>query len=322
MEQPLISIIVPVYNVQPYLECCLSSLAEQTYTNVEIILVNDGSTDQSAHICRRTCDEDKRFRLIEQENQGLGPARNAGISIATGEYVCFVDSDDYVDKQYVEVMYNSLMEHNADMVMCSYTKFVDGCDSEADRVKQSNRIVVDLKKEEMISDLATVGPHNRSERIVVSWNKLMKRELWQNLRFPSKYHEDEYVILDLILQSDRVVWNDAPLYFYRQRAGSIMERGGARHLDLLPAIEGRMKKLEKNGFSHLLADTLIAYFENAIYLFYSLRDQLGKREIRKAVCSGYFRMWLHFGRKLSWKKRLRYLAFLLLPKTYKKRYIG
>ena len=77
MEQPLISIIVPVYNVQPYLECCLSSLAEQTYTNVEIILVNDGSTDQSAHICRRTCDEDKRFRLIEQENQGLGPARNA-----------------------------------------------------------------------------------------------------------------------------------------------------------------------------------------------------------------------------------------------------
>ena len=115
----MISVIVPVYNVEEYLEECLESICKQTYTDIEVILVNDGSTDGSKEICERYCQKDSRFKLINQENQGQSAARNNGVIVSTGEYITFVDSDDVISTKYVEIL-NRYMTEGIDLVECEY----------------------------------------------------------------------------------------------------------------------------------------------------------------------------------------------------------
>ena len=119
-NKPLISIIVPVYNVENYLQRCLDSLLAQTFNNIEIILVDDGSTDHSLAICQMNAEKDTRIRVFSKENGGLSDARNFGISVARGTWVSFVDSDDYVDTDYIEYLYTILINNNATMAICSH----------------------------------------------------------------------------------------------------------------------------------------------------------------------------------------------------------
>lgn len=121
-EKKLISVMVPVYNVAPYITNCLESLIHQTYTNLEIILVDDGSTDNSLEICQEYAKKDKRIKVIHKENGGLSTARNAGLDVATGDYYSFVDSDDYISTRFYEIMLNVALEHSADIVECDYNK--------------------------------------------------------------------------------------------------------------------------------------------------------------------------------------------------------
>ena len=320
MQKPLISIIVPIFNTQVYLEQCFFSIANQTYENIEVLLINDGSTDESAEICQKYCQDDKRFRLIEQDNCGLGSAKNKGLDCAVGEYICFVDSDDYVDAQFVEILYENLNQNNADISMCSYIKFEDGMvpDTEKNRIGPCRTVVLD--KEQLLSDIATVGAGNRSERVVVSWNKLMKKGLWDELRFPKKYHEDEFVIMDLILNSTKVVLTDDSLYFYRQRKNSIMGSGGLQHLDLLLAIRKRLPVLKNGEYRKVFSKMLIAYFENAVYLYFSLEEQFGRARMKKEIFPSYAILWFRYNWKMPIRKRIRYGLFMLSPERYQRHY--
>ena len=119
-KQPLISVIVPVYNVENYLPRCLDSIINQTYTNLEILLVDDGATDNSGKLCDEYAQKDNRIRVFHKENGGVSSARNMGLDNATGEYIAFVDSDDYIDKCMYEIMLNSSVQNNADIVVCGY----------------------------------------------------------------------------------------------------------------------------------------------------------------------------------------------------------
>ena len=118
----LVSIIVPVYNVEKYLERCLDSLINQTLKDIEIILVDDGSTDDSGNICDKYAKKDKRIKVIHKENGGLSDARNIGLSIANGRYLQFVDSDDFIHKQMIEILYNTIINNNADISICDFDK--------------------------------------------------------------------------------------------------------------------------------------------------------------------------------------------------------
>ena len=212
---PVISIIVPVYRVEAYLKACVDSLLDQTFSDIEILLVDDGSPDHCGVICDEYAGKDARVRVIHQKNGGLSRARNAGIERAQGEYLCFVDSDDYVAPEYCESLYALLRDSDCDLSVCGVCRFEDGttpvCDSEEGQSVRVDRV-----------DFLRMQLEKKSEFGV--WNKLYRRELFDKIRFSEgRIHEDVIWSGDLArnLRGD-VVCTPKVLYYYRQRAGSIV----------------------------------------------------------------------------------------------------
>ena len=177
-EKKLISVMVPVYNVAPYITNCLESLIHQTYTNLEIILVDDGSTDNSLEICQEYAKKDKRIKVIHKENGGLSTARNAGLDVATGDYYSFVDSDDYISTRFYEIMLKIALEHSADIVECDYNKipFEDVTPENRDSFLdiKENRQVSIINNEQALLELFSDDLHLYI-KTVVSWSKLYKK---------------------------------------------------------------------------------------------------------------------------------------------------
>ncbi len=212
---PEISVIVPVYMVENYLDACVQSLRNQTFQDIEIILVDDGSPDNCPAICDTYATQDNRIRVIHQKNAGLSCARNAGVRAATGQYICFVDSDDLVSPHYCRTLYDLLHNTTYDFSVCGTHRFEDGTTPSANSFvnEVSTFTNEDFFKEQLAK---------RSEFGV--WNKLYRRELFQHLQFaPGKLHEDVIWSGDLAGHlHNGVICTNAPLYFYRQRAGSIV----------------------------------------------------------------------------------------------------
>lgn len=199
----LVSIIVPVYNVENYLERCLSSIRKQTYINIEVLLINDGSTDNSGEICRKFCKEDHRFQLIEKKNGGLSSARNAGLELSIGSYVTFVDSDDSIAANYTERLYNLITMYQASFASC-------GIFRTSKEEYQINDIKVECFKSNDILDnllIDKIPAH--------ACYKLFKKELFDKLRFPiGKNFEDMYIAPVLYANSDKIVITNEKLYYY------------------------------------------------------------------------------------------------------------
>lgn len=214
ISMPLISIIVPVYNVEEYLADCMESVLKQSYTNLQVILVDDGSTDRSGLVCDRYAERDSRIQVIHKRNGGLSDARNAGLDIAEGDYIVFTDSDDFLHRDYLKVQYENLVQADADMAVCDYHMYDTGqsvCNG------LSNRISVVEEKD------ITAQLYENPGMLIVAWNKLYKRFLWDGIRYPvGRLHEDEAVIHEILVRCKRIVLTDAKLYYYRQRENSIM----------------------------------------------------------------------------------------------------
>ncbi len=211
----LISVIVPVYNVEKYLARCIDSILVQTYKNIEILLIDDGALDNSGNICDEYEKKDMRVKVIHKKNGGLSDARNCGIENATGDFLSFIDSDDWIEPEFLETLYNSLKENNADISVVGINKFYD-----------DGRVV-----EEICPPVGCVDDTTQRcmllERYmvysVVAWNKLYKKEMFDEIRYPKGYiHEDEYVAHKLMYKAERVCFSDRPLYNYYQRTNSIM----------------------------------------------------------------------------------------------------
>lgn len=214
-KQSLISVIIPIFNVAEYLPRCIKSVLEQTYSNLEIILVDDGSTDAGSVICDQYAALDSRIRVIHKENGGLSDARNAGLDICRGEYITFVDSDDIIHKQYIERLFGNIGD--CDMIYCNYADFEhDG--QIYSLAKEGNAVVKTFSQDEFYRQLL-----NPAETLpVVSWNKLYRKELWNALRFQKgMIHEDEFAIHHLASQCRKIGYLDEVLYFYRVRPNSI-----------------------------------------------------------------------------------------------------
>lgn len=207
VSNPLISVIVPVYNAEKYLARCIDSIINQSYKNLEIILINDGSTDSSSEICKFYQEKDTRIQVIQKENSGPASARNAGLQIYAGEYLCFVDSDDWLANNYVSELYGLIKKYDADIVACEYYK------AEKHEIYQpcENPEIRICNNEDFLKICFTEMPIS-----VVPWNKLYKRELYSEIRFPEdkKVCEDVMPLLLAGEQAKRAVVTSNKLYYY------------------------------------------------------------------------------------------------------------
>ena len=230
---PLISVIVPIYNVEPYIEKCLISLKNQSFEDFEALLIDDGSPDGSAEIARRFSETDERFVFYHKENGGLSDARNAGIDWAMqnseSAWLAFVDSDDYLHSDYLAVLYKTAQKASADLVICDYCRVDD-----QDEIIEESPGFFDLTtsdKEVLFSCL------DENWRIVPAWNKLYAKSIFAQLRFAvGKIHEDEFAIHHVLWACTKAAIVSQALYYYRSRQSSIMAtRSTASRLDGLEA---------------------------------------------------------------------------------------
>ena len=214
METPLISVIVPVYNVKPYINDCIESILRQSYPKLEIILIDDGSTDGSGADCDNYARTNPRIKVIHQENQGLSAARNRGIKESTGAYITFVDSDDYVAPDYVQYLFSLCNKYQSNMSICALREIT---------IKNKEINYGEDFVEKVMSTEETLGRMLREDGFtVVAYAKLYKKELWDDVIFPvGTVHEDLGTTYKLVEKCPRIAYGPEPKYIYRKREASI-----------------------------------------------------------------------------------------------------
>ena len=234
----LISIIVPVYNVEKYLNKCIDSIINQTYKNIEIILVDDGSTDNSGKICDEYLLRDSRIKVIHKNNGGLSSARNEGINISSGEYIGFVYSDDWVEPNMYEEMYKKILYSNADIVDCGYWKEYENKSIKYISANEVKFCGENLLQKCYLSNL--VQPE--------VCRKLYKRYIFNNVKFPlNKYYEDAFIFIPTLNIIRLFIIIPSALYHYRQRKGGITKKNfNKKHLDILELHENEYQFIKRN----------------------------------------------------------------------------
>lgn len=264
MKESKISIIVPVYNVKEYLEKCINSLVKQTYENLEILLVDDGSTDGSGAICDAWAKRDVRIFSFHKENGGLSDARNFGLERATGDYIGFVDSDDFVHPQMYEILFDAMKEKDAQVAACDFAREnEEDFRKPVDASRISHQV---LGGEEALANL--------NLPLSTVCNKLFSKDLFAGVRFPKgRAHEDEAVIHRLLAPCKRIVKASCPLYFYLVREDSIMHSVSEKRVeDLFFALQDRVNYEREQGLCDALTAAVNQYCwncENVAYRVYT-----------------------------------------------------
>lgn len=246
--KPRLSVIVPVYKVEPYLQKCIDSILAQTFRDLELILVDDGSPDSCPAICDAAAEKDERVVVLHRKNAGLSAARNAGLAAARGDYIGFVDSDDYIAPEMYQTLYDTMQRNDAQLAVCNYT-YVD---EKGDVTGNWNS---PMKEEEVLNRVQAMDRlgGDGSWYYITAWNRLYRRELFENIRFPlGKLHEDEYIVHYIYWACERIVVVPKPLYFYVQRGGSIMrQKTLRRYLDNIWGIFDRVDFAQEHGLNRL-----------------------------------------------------------------------
>lgn len=255
----LISIIVPIYNVEKYLEKCLRSIQNQSYKNIEVLMVNDGSPDHSEDICKKYL-LDERFRLIEKENGGLASARNAGLEVAKGIYIAYIDSDDWVENDMIEVLVNNLVKTDADMSVCSYN-ICNGDSLNRKRIGDRDDVVM-IDQDTAIE--YTILP---SRFYGFSWNRLYKTSIVGKQRYNERFlkGEDTPFSIEYILKCEKIVYQDLPLYNYRQDTVSISRSEfNLKKMTVLDSYLWVVNELRKNKKGKKLVDLQKVQYANQL----------------------------------------------------------
>ena len=265
MEKPLISIIIPVYKVEKYLEKCIKSVLDQTYKNLQIILVDDGSPDNCGNICDDYARVDNRIEVIHKANGGLSDARNVGLKAARGEYIGFVDSDDYVSNEMFENMYNILVNNNADVSICNFYTVIDN----KNIIKNVDNGIEIYNKLEILKEILL------DKKIQsYAWNKLYKRELFKDIEYPvGKKYEDIGTTFYILEKCNKIVSSGRPEYYYVTRGDSIVNNNTEETVidyislisDRYDYIDKKYKELKKYN-DYYITKTLITAFTDAYYL--------------------------------------------------------
>ena len=311
--QELISVIVPIYNVEKYLSKCLDSICTQTYRNLEIILIDDGSPDRCPEICDEYVKIDERIKVLHQENGGLSVARNSGLDIAKGNFICFVDPDDYLHPQMYECLYNNLKKYDADISICEFERVFEN-----DKFFVSNNInesITICNGREALEKL--YGEYRVTT--TVAWNKLYKKELFQNIRYgKNKIHEDEFIVHRILDKAKKVLYTSYPFYYYLQRNTSIMgEKFNLKRLDVLEALEERILYFYEKGYDDLYEKAYNHYLGDLLYHYSLLRKYCPEEKVSKELKGKFSEVLKSRGDvKLPKIAKIKYDIFLLSPFLY------
>ncbi len=233
----MISVIVPVYNVEKYLERCVKSIVAQTYKDLEILLIDDGSTDKSGKMCDDFQQTDSRIKVFHKQNGGLSDARNYGIEHSAGEFISFVDSDDYIDEKMLETLHRLITENDADLAVCSAMDVFEG--KEVTQVKEIKEF--NLNKVESYKYML------RGDGIPSACNKLYKRQTVGNVRFPvGKLYEDGFFTPQILKKVEKTAVTSKPMYYYFRRADSITTKPFRKgDLDVIEAYDKCVKQVKE-----------------------------------------------------------------------------
>lgn len=234
---PKISLIVPIYNIEECVEECIESILNQTFKDFEVILVDDGSTDNSLNICRKYEKKDTRITVVNKKNGGLSDARNAGINKACGEYLCFIDGDDFIVNDTLENMYNLILKNNSQISICNMVRYYGDEDTDIFYKPSEKEIVLEGNNRFKTLEQPSVC------------NKMFKSDLFNGVRFPyGKYYEDTFVYHELVMKANSIVLTGKDSYYYRCRRGSILDGGySKKYFDFMEAIYIRATFLDKNN---------------------------------------------------------------------------
>jgi glycosyltransferase involved in cell wall biosynthesis len=330
--QPLISVIVPVFKVEKYIEKCINGIRNQTYRNLEIILVDDGSPDESGHICDALAKQDDRIKVIHKENGGAATARNAGLDAMTGAYIAFVDADDYMEPSYIGTLYQLIEDHDAEAAICGFTTVDEnGTAMTIDTLHASQEDSISGIQIRTGSDIILQDLQGHWEH-VAPWGKLFRADQYQGIRYPAWFaHEDEPVFVQVFDRIKKVAITEEKLYYYVQHSGSLMntaysEKDRATYLAMW---RERLEYYQDGSQAHamLLGRVRQAYVAwNVLYL--SLHaDQMTKQqqkemkhELRKHFWSLFQKPFL-FDFSYSCKMAVKCILTLINTNILRKRYI-
>jgi glycosyltransferase involved in cell wall biosynthesis len=311
----LISVIVPVYNVEKYLSKCIDSILNQTIKNLEIILVDDGSLDNSGKICDDFSKTDNRIIVIHKENGGLSSARNAGLEIAKGNYIGFVDSDDWLDENMYELLLDLLKATNSDISCC---KFFRTADEKEKAPCVDNEIIKSFNNIDGLGNFYT----DLYTQTVVAWNKLYKRELFDNVTYPvGKIHEDEGTTYKLFYKANKITYTNRPLYYYRVTPNSITTRKfNKKRLDILDVYDEKIKFMRTINNDDLYSKTLKWYLFTLINCYFECLNGMEDSNnylssIKSKISETYKEYKTNPKKQFHWT--ILFSIFNISPKLYK-----
>lgn len=312
----LISVIVPIYNVEDKINRCINSLIKQTYTNIEIILIDDGSTDNSSKICDSYKNKDSRVMVIHKENQGVSSARNDGIKISRGKFITFVDSDDYVEDNFIEVMYNNIKKYNCDVSICNY--YYEKNDKIV-KSKIEKEIQCELDNKEFYKNL--IFNHYRG----VLWNKLFSRKVFYN-NDDNTYNllnENIYICEDLLFLVENMknvpkIYYDKNCYLYHyvlnenSTYSSSYNKRRITEIDAFDKIIENIRNIYPDLLDYYMDNYLgMAIMQKALYMKSNFRDSGIKEKIDNSIKKYYYMVLKN--KNISIKKKIYHIVYYRFP---------
>lgn len=316
----MISVIVPVYNVEKYLERCLNSIMEQSYEKLQMILIDDGSADLSGSICDNYKEGDTRIEVIHKTNGGLSSARNAGLDAAVGDYIAFVDSDDWIEPEMLETMLKDMVQFDADMVVTGYVKTENGC------------IVEQIRLGSGLMDGSSALKGLLTSMDAHVWNRLYKKSLFNDVRFmEGRNYEDVEIMHKLLLKCRRVYYEDTHFYYYEQRFNAITRTASIKNyqdwftssLERIKYLRQYKPELAEYGFIEL-SESYLALCKCFIQIPLKYRQvreimnpkhKIMKEELKRVKVRTLLPMKVRIELKVSMNCQM---LFLLLCRSYRK----
>lgn len=311
-QEIFVSIIVPVYDIEEYLVECIESILAQTWKHFEIILVDDGSTDSSGKMCDEYAEKYNCIFVIHKKNGGLSSARNAGIDVARGNYLAFIDSDDVVHPDYLRELVNIVEKENADLVACDF------CVGTSCQWGETSEIKYDIRRDEDVLERM----NDNDVVVTVAWNKLYHAKFFKeyNLRYPEgKIHEDMFLTPQILHCTNKMVITNQKLYFYRQRKNSIMNSSfSIKQLDSLEAIEFRIALFTKWDKKELQIKEYESYIRKAKELYRKMKNgeeeeyEQEKKKIKMKMLNILKEKKVFY--LLNWKYKIKLITFLIVER--------
>lgn len=313
-EQPLISVIVPVYNVEKYLKKCVNSITSQTYENLEILLVDDGSTDSSGQICNEFEKNDARIKVIHKKNGGLSDARNAGLDRAKGQYYAFIDSDDYIQDNTIEIMLNAVKKNKSEIAICNMIRFLEEGETLQFYCPTDHEVLYQGKQRYKTLNQPSVC------------NKLFEAKLFEGIRFPKgKYYEDTFVYHEVLYRANNIVLTGTDSYWYLSREDSIVGQPQytERYFDFIEAVYKRADFLLKHDVQPYAKEaclSLYAAIANAESNIEENTKTIEKFSIARKQYTLAYNELMKMKNQIGIKQKLRLMLLKYFPKLHVKIY--